>query len=1592
MALTPDLLLAELALDELESMEARCLVWGLVDNALSTDEVNEALQRALDSERGKSALADARCEVQFTKDLRDLLVDLKMLFEVPVPVDAEPRWRTRMAEGVRLIARLRQLFPKHGTTKWAEAATLVADYRFLRRPRRYPRRNLSASQVLQDLGETVDSPLLLAALSTWLDHLGGAGALARFQVRSTQRILRGLEARTVSGTLVSAGTGSGKTLAFYLPALAWLAAQHIQQKTARGVRVLALYPRNELLKDQLAEVYDQCRKFDSWISRQGGRPLRVGVLFGDTPTTLDKALQKKSWLSHPQGRRVPFFLCPDNSQHGEVVLRTEDVRGKVERLVCPTCGAVADGDKLAFTRESIKSDPPDIVFTSVEMLNRHLSSSDLRHVFGVGPEAQRAPDLVLLDEVHLYAGTYGAQVGFLLRRWWAASGRRSAFVGLSATITEGQAFFAQLTGLAEGVVEEIKPLEDEIVEEGAEYMLALRGDPVSQTALLSTTIQALMLGARILDPAQTFDPRSMPFFGWRAFAFTDQLDATNRLFKNLLDAEGRFANGKENLSKHPDGGLARLRSGAKPILGTPRYYAGQDWSVPEAIGHHLNRRLAVGRTTALDSGVSGRTEVVVATSALEVGFDDPAVGMVLQHKAPRNIASFLQRKGRGGRTRHMRPWTVVVLTDYGRDRLAYQAYDQLFDPELPSRQLPLGNRYVQRMQAVYALLDQIGEWTCRDWPRVSVWRDLAHPTADPSATPPGWHPKAFAEVKRLASDVQLPLSKQQWQFLRAKAASLGPNGAATAVVFAGANWLGTRLQHQRVVQLLADVQENPARAERLTRDLAQRLGLTGDEMNVLMWSQPRSLMLAAIPTAIRRLASGWRAHEKHGQDYQAGHPLPDFIPGSLFDDLSLPEMRVNLAEQSKGLEDQYLPVQQGLSEFAPGRVSRRYDDALWLGVDGAKLAQFFQSGSGELAEVADLSAWFDLEPQRSFRVQGGQGPAVYQAFRPLTAHLTRIPPYGNGVPELSDTSNAQLRWVSFHQAPHDGIRFEAPKHIGISQLIKEIVLHTHAEQSHAVVRRYAVGSRADLMLRSGTQAERLTVDWEFKFDGQPCGVGFDLDVDALVVVLSLPEDLVSSIDWTDSTRSRAARASRFNWEARHNAAFCEALPNPFARGWIAQIFQIAALQVSIAENVPLQQALDLLADGARQETLLNVLQTVFQVPDLETGEEGADKLRQRLNQALQTEAVRRSARAAASVLVDPIDSSWNDWLALCVRATLGAACLEAIQQACPQVDPDALVVDIDVAADDGQAPSPAQIWISEVNPGGNGLIESVGELLASRPDSLFRHIEAALGPRDFEWTNLQLRQIVQWLGGPAPESAVVDAVSQVRQALSSAEAAKHFASLRSVLVGQGQSLFHGYSVALSMRLLRPDSPSDLDTLLARIHEQWDALEAAHGVEVDVRVLCALFSVNDALDMAFQNSGQVLPSDNRMAWRFGVLMGLLWPQGHALRAVAMPWSNRFSSIAIDTERLLLEQWLTKRPTPIDPSASDWADRLRDQLISHPGAIVAIPAAKAAELLPLVVATVASEPIQLEYLNVFARLMEVKRHSDRIELTFSIPESL
>lgn len=1566
MSLSPDLALAEAALDRLERLEVRVLVWGLVDSALSLDEVDDTLRYVLNN--NQELAADPNCTIDTEASLCQRLISLGYLAEIPVRPGARRRFRTRMAEGVRLFARLRQLFPRrHEGSDWVSGATLVADYRLLWRQRRYPARDLTPVASQEFIASRVSDPRVIAAVRAWFDAGGPNWKFARFQIEAAVRILDGLTNRAPRGTLVSAGTGSGKTLAFYLPALSWLAAQRKAQPTSRGVRVLALYPRNELLKDQLAEVYEQARKFDQALG-QVGTALSIGVLYGDTPHS--RKTVSKHWKRN-QGD-CPFFRCAQPRCNGSLRFDGEAVPERDGRLVCQRCGSAVESRHLRVTRVSMMEDPPDILFTSVEMMNQRLSDSELRHLFGLGPKAPWVPALMLLDEVHLYTGTFGAQAAHLLRRWSHLSRRQTQFVGLSATIADGAAFFASLVGMDRSVVEEIAPNAEHMTSEGAEYMLALRGDPVSQAALLSTSIQALMLASRLLDRRKGFDGGAQPFAGWRSFAFTDQLDATNRLFYDLRDAEGLTEHGHPANRRHPNGGLAHLRR-ASPDL--RRYEGGQDWRAIEANGHDLSTRHRVERTTALDAGVSRDAEVIVATAALEVGYDDPAVGVVLQHKAPRDMAQFLQRKGRAGRTRHMRPWTIMVLSDYGRDRLAYQAYEQFFDPEMPPRELPLSNRYIRRMQATYAVIDYLGCAMQQGEPRGSVWRDLGAPEDQSFER---WQSADVARIK--STSATFPLSPQHWDVLKREAARGSPQGNS----YAGKNWLQANLRRRFLVAQLAAILKDPVRTEDLARHLSNALSLPREDVDTLLWEHPRPLLLTVVPTALRRLATNWRAHGQPGADRNNKSPLPEFIPGTLFSELALPEVQL----LGGPYEDVALPVLQALNEMAPGKVSRRLDDALWIGLTQEQLAADVAAGTSD--REVDVDPWYDLDPQFPFhRVEQGQVTAC-AAWRPHSIRLGRLP----RSPELRDSSNARLIWRTQLLGRRVGNTFEAPRdRVGIARLVTRVAVYTHASQSAATVRRYAIGSNVSLRVASGNTTVDHTALWRFTKDGQPCGVGFEVEADALCFHMNLPASPSAALLTEDPAIMRAARTARYQWEAQHGPMLGAVAGNVFLRGWLAQIFKVAAVALAHERQGLLADAIDQLRAPSEAARLQAVLITIFQSPDAPSDDDGLTpgtepRLRAKLREAF-ADVVTRNALAALAqqVLVAPVDARWDDWLRRAQMQTFAAALIDAIQQACPQIDPDDLTVDTDPGpTESGENRADAELWITEANPGGNGLIEQVVEAIATRPDHFYRRIEAALRPSEFEQIDLQMRDYVQRIGAPAPEEPWVEMTLAVRSASSTQEARQSLLQLRQFLSEQGHAVFHGYISALSNRLLRPDSPQALDHLLAELLDRWENLECGLGVEVDARIMCAVFSRDARLDGAFTAAGFDLPQHQIETWRFSILLGVLWARGHALRSHALPVSERFADTPMTTDRLFLAIWVSKETEHIDAASPQMLESLHDQLRRQGQAIVSMPADPA--LINRVISQAVTVPVQLEYLNVYPRLTSVVRAQAVVALHFEL----
>lgn len=864
--------LAEEVLTQLEFQETNLLSWGFLG---ATFDVKAYVQKALQYP-ATPLLARLWEELQqqclTEEDIIANLKERKLLI-----IDSKGRGRSRYAETVRLLYLLKQRFSPRD---WQSAPNLVSNIKLQPKYRQYPRRDQTWDEIVNKLKERgYHSEFGLMVIATLLGN--GSIDLANFQVQSLCHLVGAVKSQRDTATIIGAGTGSGKTKAFYLPAFAQI-CNSIKDDPSHWVRALAIYPRVELLKDQLKESLAEAAKLNNFLLEQGLRPISVGTIFGDTPNTAREVAESRyyQWKKGQEGYICPYLTCP-HCNDGQMIWAFEDhakelaknekeIYGQYEVLHCTQCGKVIDHQNIVLTRKRMGLIPPDVLFTTTEMLNRKLCSIHDQHIFGL--RAVKPPQFVLLDEVHIYNGAGGAHVSYVLRRWRNLVRLHSPkyavqFVGLSATLTNPQLFFANLSGVPENATTYITPEDQDLISEGIEYNLVLRGDPISATALLSATVQASMLLGRVLDPLNKAVSRKA--WGSKIFGFTDKMDVINRWYHIQKDTESNLL-------------LAKLRDPDKvdPSLVIKQSKAGQVWHLAKQIDNKgMLNPLPLGITSSRFRGVDLNAKLVIATSTLEVGFNDPDVGAVIQHKAPRGMASFLQRKGRGGRTRGMRPWTLVVTSAYGRDRWIYDNPEQIFDPMLPELDLPVRNSYIQHIQAAFALMDWLGVCLSNQ----GRWADL----------------------RKILS----PKFKGKYQ-----------------------------IEKDIICELLTQVLEGDY--QHLLDFIEKSLKLNQPDLHRVMWQPPRSLMFDVIPALLNQLKTDWGHFVVDNQIVTEDPTLDEnalagYVPQNLFSNIEVKELQFVIP----GLDElERLALRQGMFEFAPGNASKRYinlqrqEEAHWFPV------------------------------------------------------------------------------------------------------------------------------------------------------------------------------------------------------------------------------------------------------------------------------------------------------------------------------------------------------------------------------------------------------------------------------------------------------------------------------------------------------------------------------------------------------------------------------------------------------------------------------------------------------------------------------------
>lgn len=625
--------------------------------------------------------------------------------------------RSRMAEIAREVRYSKQRFRSDDATR---RPYLVRNLKVELRDRKKPVRDRPLNEVFADaLAEaTVHQRTALVGFELALRRLWPKNpALAAFQARGLKQGLSAWRGDTTPSLAIAADTGSGKTEAAILPMLVGALADQLEG--IRGVRAILAYPRVRLATNQaqrLAGYLAACSEVPELPA------LTLGLQVGDVPNSFKDmaARYREAWKpSGPDAFAFPFFNCPKCGQ--SLVLRPDQGDDGADALVCTTSdwrfgGWIGSKAKLA-------AQPPSLFLPTTDSLHQWLHNPAYGSLFG-DDKRFSPPRALLADEIHLYTHIHGAQVGLTLRRLAAraqindANAKPMVAVGMSATIGDPALSWGRLIGRDD--VATIQPSADEtdLNPRGREIFYFIQPEVESRgsdIAGASTTIQSLMCIAHGMR-RRTGDEG-----GFRSLVFFDSIDKMRRLHGAYVDAEM----GKElaSLRTSAFGDDARGQPQDK-CCGQPegcdRFNDGECWwfaandrrqrgaSGLSAIGAPLKvARSPISSASGGDaeSLVKG-ADIVFATSSLEVGYDDPDITLVYQHYAPQNLASFVQRKGRGGRGIDDRPTTAVTLSIYSpRDSWWFRRPIEMVSPQNFTAPLNPENAFVQRGQALSALLD-----------------------------------------------------------------------------------------------------------------------------------------------------------------------------------------------------------------------------------------------------------------------------------------------------------------------------------------------------------------------------------------------------------------------------------------------------------------------------------------------------------------------------------------------------------------------------------------------------------------------------------------------------------------------------------------------------------------------------------------------------------------------------------------------------------------------------------------------------------------------------------------------------------------------
>jgi len=319
-----------------------------------------------------------------------------------------------------------------------------------------------------------------------------------------------------------------------------------------------------------------------------------------TPTasgkTLMFALPVLRSILENRGRRA-IFIYPTKALAQDQLAGLRRLALAASPLNPPTF-EIYDGDTPQHRRSKIRADPPDVLITNPDMLHFSILANH-----SLWTKFLRRLDWIVLDELHVYRGMFGAHVHHVLgrlRRLSGENGSRLRVIAASATIGNPEEFANCLTG------EQFSAVTASGAPGSERHVLFLNP---SMTSPYTVAVKVVAAAARA---------------GLRTIAFTKARRITELLHTWIVKQEPSLA-----------GKVAPYRAGY----------------LPEE-RRRIEQRL-----------FSGELLAVLTTSALELGIDVGGLDVCVLVGYPGSLMSAWQRIGRVGRSGRKALVVMIAMPD-----------------------------------------------------------------------------------------------------------------------------------------------------------------------------------------------------------------------------------------------------------------------------------------------------------------------------------------------------------------------------------------------------------------------------------------------------------------------------------------------------------------------------------------------------------------------------------------------------------------------------------------------------------------------------------------------------------------------------------------------------------------------------------------------------------------------------------------------------------------------------------------------------------------------------------------------------------------